>query len=90
MSDGILCLACGEPIPKATNRRTISHRSSRHVTASWKTCFKQALKNNKQFNVLETAFPESGEIVTANLGNQKHVCKRCFYLFEKFIEIEQV
>ena len=85
-----LCLACGELISKATERRNIFTSSSQHVTASWKTFFKRELENRKQYGVLETTFPESGEIVAANIGNQKYVCRKCFYAFEKFLKFEEV
>ena len=85
-----LCLACGELISKATERRNIFTSLSQHVTASWKTFFKRELENRKQYGVLETTFPESGEIVAANIGNQKYVCRKCFYAFEKFLKFEEV
>ena len=83
------CLACGEQVARVKDRRTINSLTSSHVTASWKTFFIEALKNNKQFSILEAAFPAS-EVLTANLKNQKHVCKKCFYIFEKFVKIEEV
>ena len=66
-----VCLACGEQLSaRAKDRRMVTSLTSSHVTASWKSFFIEALKNNKQFSILEAAFP-AGEVLTSNLKNQK-------------------
>ena len=67
----------------------ITSLTSNHVTASWRSFFIEAFKNNEQFSILEAAFLAS-KVLTATLKNQKYGCKKCFYTFEKFMQIEEV
>lgn len=87
----VVCLACGSTISKATERRNICSTSSGLIFSLWKGYFKRELERKNQFGVsYESSFTDNGEVRTTNKGNQKNICRQCFYAFEKLQKCEEV
>ena len=59
---GVVCLACGSKISKATERRNICNSSSELIVSLWKRYLKRELEQRNQLSVYEAAFTELSEV----------------------------
>ena len=72
-----LCLACGE-VTRSADRRDLSTSASRHVVPLWKEIVGNELEKRKRQVDLDSLL--SG---FCNPTQVSHMCRRCFYGYEK-------
>ena len=90
MASVVLCLGCGSTINQSSDRRNLSGKSSTAVLSAWKEVIKAELEKRGCLAVFESLFTSDGLIQTKNHGNQKNMCRKCFYLYEKTIKCQEV
>ena len=71
-------------------KRNICNRSSERIVSLWKSYLKFELERRSQFSVYESTFTDLGEVRTTHNGNQKNICRKCFYAFKKRHKFEEV
>lgn len=90
MASIVLCLGCGVTINNSSDRRNLYGNSSTAVLSAWKNALKGELERRKFLSVFESLFTANGEVRTKNYGNQKNMCRKCFYLYEKTLKSQEV
>ena len=85
----VACLACVSSISKAIEKRNICNSSSERIVSLWKRYLKCELEQRSQISVYESNFTDLGEVRTTHNGNQKNICRKCFYAFENFISLKR-
>jgi len=85
-----LCLDCGITINKASDRRNLCGSPSQTVLSTWKKLLKAEFEKRGCLAVFDSLFTLNGEIRTKNYGNQKNMCRKCFYLYEKTLKSQEV
>ena len=75
----VVCLACGETTKRSSDRRRLSSNVCQHVSSLWKTTISLELQKRSQLHVDVEALSLSG-----------HVCRKCFYAYEKVLKAKAV
>lgn len=71
-------------------KRNICNSSSERIVSLWKSYLKFELEQRSRFSVYESTFTDLGEVRMTHNGNQKNICRKCFYAFEKRHKFEEV
>ena len=86
MASMVVCLGCGITINHSSDRRNLCGNSSKTVLSAWMNFVKAELEKKGCLAVFESLFTIDGQIRTKNHGNQKNMCRKCFYLYEKTLK----
>ena len=86
----VICLFCGDKIPSSTDRRNICTAATQKVAAIWKIFFRIGLEQCNKVELFDTMFTDNGEVVTANKGYQKNICRNCYNAFDRFLTSQEV
>ena len=84
----VVCFSVCRPYLKL-QKRNICNRSSERIVSLWKSYLKFELERRSQFSVYESTFTDLGEVRTTHNGNQKNICRKCFYAFKNVISLKR-
>ena len=73
----VVCLGCGQPVRRSTDRRKLTSSASQHVLPLWKTTIASALEKRNQLADLDSL--SSG-----------CMCRTCFYAYEKVVKSKAI
>ena len=90
MASLVLCLGCGTTINHSSDRRNLCGNSSKTVLSAWKEFLKAEFEKRGCLAVFDSLFTTDGQIRTTDHGNQKNMCRKCFYLYEKTLKSLEV
>ena len=71
-----VCFACGEVVPRASERRNLTSSSSTHVLNLWKAVLQSELKRRESAERFRDIIVGTGAM---------HMCRKCFYSYEKVL-----
>ena len=84
-----ICLGCGVVINNASDRRNLCGNASQNVSSAWKGLLKAELEGRGCGSTFESLFSADGELLT-NYGNQRNMCRKCFYSYERMLKTQEV
>ena len=90
MASSVLCLGCGITINHSSDRRNLCGDSSKTVLAAWKNFLNVELETRGYLAVSSESLFTIDGIRTKDHGNQKNMCRKCFYLYEKTLKSLEV
>ena len=71
-----VCFACGEAVPRASERRNLTSSSSIHVLNLWKAVLQSELERRESAERFRDIIAGTGAM---------HMCRKCFYSYEKVL-----
>ena len=83
----IVCVGCRNEIPKATDRRNIFTKQAKEVASFWEG-FLGILRVRVNWHWKTMVF--SRGINVKDRGNQRNMCRKCYYLYDKTVKSYQV
>ena len=88
MQEAVVCVACENKIPKATDRRNICTKQAKQVASLWRDFLKDIARSH-QLALEDSIFSDEGGISVKDHGYQRNMCRKC-YLYDKTVKSHQV
>ena len=93
MYEAVVCVGCGNEIPKTTDRRNISTKQAKEVSSLWRDCLREIARARQltlEDSIFRGIFSDEGGIRLKDHGYQRNMCRKCYYLYDKTVKSHQV